>query len=332
MSRTIGLSILKNGNGKGGYDFFSLSPPEKGGNACVKEGAVGELDNDFRAALEKYLEEEFYKNQLLLLNSSNTDNINTDEKIINTQNSTKETYEIKYDILYKDIFNNIKINDKEVDLDTINKLIEDIKKNKPKLNNQNTQNQDLDNIKTLYIEKKNGIYSLFFVYSIIKDYKISIGTQTENIEVNDTDKYNIFMNTLSKIKNTLDFKKSNPENIKNIKKLLNEIEESNKKIKDINDLNEILNFRKLKEPEYNNYINKEIENIFKELQKEINNKIQNFIDNTTTKTTKFKEISFNKNNRIEKIYKIFEKIKKGGIRRYTRKNQKIKNNITKRFR
>jgi hypothetical protein len=76
------------------------------------------------------------------------------------------------------------------------------------------------------------------------------------------------MQKLLNIQKTLKYKASNPENIKNIKKLLNEIEESNKKIKDINDLNEILNFRKLKEPGYNNYINKEIENIFKELQKE----------------------------------------------------------------
>jgi len=55
MSRTIGLSILANGDGE--YEYFSLSPPDGGGNACVKEGAVGELDNDFRAALDKYLKE-----------------------------------------------------------------------------------------------------------------------------------------------------------------------------------------------------------------------------------------------------------------------------------
>lgn len=141
------------------------------------------------------------------------------------------------------------------------------------------------------------------------------------------------MQKLLNIQNTLNYKKDNTEKIRNLTKLLNDISIFEESIEDIENLNRLLDRKTLKEPGYKNYINDEIKKIFEVLQKKINEKIKSVIDKNNEIKNKILGSIKEKNNQVEKIYTEFNnRYKVGGTRRYTSKNQKIKNNITKRFR
>jgi aconitase B len=177
--------------------------------------------------------------------------------------------------------------------------------------------------------------SLFFVYINNSGYNYQgIPESTETyIPVDDKNKYNIFMEKLLNIQKTLQYKKDNIHNINDIKKLLDNNIKNKKTISDITTFNDSLNKNKNKNKNHTiNYSNTELKKIIDKLQQNISDKIQIFIDkNIKINESISIEINSN-NNKIENIYKHLNGNKLGGTRRYTRKNQKIKNNITKRFR